>query len=140
MSESSTTPAYSGSQSSSTATAPQQYITNSPPQAPVVNESRFNTSDWALLAVGMILTGIIGYFSSLIAVKSDISENRQNVSVINAKVDHINSDLSEVKDDLDSLSEVVRVVDILSVRVNTIEKTVEKNNSEHHGSNGITRQ
>jgi hypothetical protein len=140
MNESSTTPAYSGSPSSSTAAAPQQYIGTSPPQEPAVNESRFNTSDWAILAVGMILTGIIGYFSSLIAVKSDIAANRQSVSVINVKVDHINSDLSEVKDDLDALSEVVRVADILSVRVNIIEKTVEKNSSQHHGSNGITKQ
>lgn len=64
MSDSSTTPPYSGAHSSSTAVPPQQYM---PPQPVAVgptqdNESRFNTSDWAIMGVGMILTGIIGYF------------------------------------------------------------------------------
>ena len=139
MSDSSTTPAYSGSPSSSTTTPPLHYTKKAPSQESGVNESKFNASELAILALTLILSGIIGYFASLMAVKSDIAENRQSVSVINVKVDHINSDLSEVKDDLDALSEALRVVDILSVRVNTIEKTVEKNSSEHHGSNAIAK-
>ena len=83
---------------------------------------------------------MIGYFSSLVVVKSDIAENRENISVINVKVDHINSNLTEAKDDLNALSDAVRAVDILNVRVNTIEKIGEKNSSRQYGNNGITKQ
>lgn len=139
MSNSSTNPPYANATTSSTAATPQQYI-GIPVQTPTQNsESRFNVSDWALMLAGMVITGLIGYFSSLIAVKSDIAENSKNISVMKEKVSHIDSELSSIKDDLKFLNKVTRETDILSVRLGNLEKYVEKQDLQVTSKSSITK-
>lgn len=140
MSSSSTNPPYANATSSSTAAQPQQYVGHSAPATPQNSESRFNSSDWGIMFVGMVLTGIIGYFSSLMAVKSDIAENRKDISVIEEKVININDDMKDAKDDLDSLSKIERATGILEVRFNSLEKTVERHSLQEVSNKGITSQ
>lgn len=131
MTDTPTTPPYSGAQSSSTPTLPQQYIQTSPPsEAPQNKESRYNFSDRIITTLVLIvLAAIVGYFSFLIAIKSDIAENRKDVSVVVEKVVHITTSLLDLKKDLDVLNRVQRKTDELSIRVNFLEKSVEKYSS-----------
>jgi len=149
-STSSTTQPFSSSTSSSTAAQPQQsipqYVVPVQPQAQSNDDSRFNISDWTIMAVGMVLTGIIGYFSSIMAVKSDIAENRKEISVVTQDVSHVQQDLSrieaDVKDiesDLKQVNELEKSTAILSVRLSNIEKDVMKNSKLANNNKGITR-
>ena len=131
MTDSPTTPPYSSAQSSSTPTPSQQYIQPQAPSAPIQKEEpRFNFNDWAILLVGMALTGLIGYFSSLMAVKSDIAENNKDISVSAEKITQITSELSDVKKNLTEVNIIQRKTDELSFRVHALEKNVEKNASQ----------
>jgi septal ring factor EnvC (AmiA/AmiB activator) len=149
-STSSTTQPFSSATSSSTAAQPQQsipqYVVPVQPQAQSNDDSRFNISDWTIMAVGMVLTGIIGYFSSIMAVKSDIAENRKEISVVTQDVSHVQQDLSrietDVKDiesDLKQVNELEKNTAILSVRLSNIEKDVMKNSKLANNNKGITR-
>jgi cell division protein FtsL len=129
MTDTPTTPPYSGVQSSSTLTSSQPYIQPLPLEVPQNKESMFNFSGWTTMLVGMILTAIIGYFSSLIAVNSDIAENRKDISVAVEKVVHITTGLSDLKKDLNVLNRVQRKTDELSIRVNVLENNLEKHSS-----------
>lgn len=140
MTDSPTTPPYSGSKSSSTPTPSQQYVQPQTPSATNPREeSRFNSSDWGIMLVGMVLTALIGYFSSLIAVKSDIAENKKDISVSSEKISNITSDLSDVKQSLSEINILQRKTDELSIRLNVLEKNVEKNSSQIYKQNSITK-
>lgn len=130
MTDTSTTPIYSEAQSSSTLVPLQQNIQQPlPSEVPQDKGSIFHFSDWAKMLVGIILTAVIGYFSFLIAIKSDIAENQKDVSVIIEKLVHITTGLSDLKKDLDVLNRVQRKTDELSIRVNILEKSLEKHSS-----------
>ncbi len=131
MTSTSTTSPYFGVRSSSTLAPSQQYIQTSPPsEAPRNKESRYNFSDRIITTlVVIVLAAIVGYFSFLIAVKSDIAENRKDVSVVVEKVAHITTGLSDFKKDLDVLNRVQRKTDELLIRVNILEKNLESHSS-----------
>lgn len=148
-STSSTTQPFSSATSSSTVAQPQQsipqYVVPLQSQAQSNEESRFNISDWTIMAVGMVLTGIIGYFSSIMAVKSDIAENRKEISVVTQDVSHVQQNLSrietDVKDiesDLKQVNELEKNTAIISLRLSNVEKDVIKN-SQLINNKDITR-
>jgi len=141
MTDSPTTPPYSGTQSSSTPTPSQQYFQNQPPSVPTQREeSRFNYNDWGMMVIGMLLTALIGYFSSLIAVKSDIAENNKDISVSSEKITHITSELSDLKTSLIKVNIIQRTTDEVSFRVKALEKNVEKIASKIDKQTGITKK
>lgn len=129
MTDTSTTPPYSGSQSSSTPTTTQQYTQPLPLEAPQNKESIFNR-DW-ITVITTVIVAIIWYFVFLMDVKSDIAENQKDISVTIEKVVHITTGLSDLKKDLDILNRVQRKTDELLFRVNTLEKSLEKHSSHY---------
>lgn len=120
----STTAPYSSSNLSSTNQAP-QYVpqTQSSSEA---NPSRFNTSDFVILGISMVLTGVIGFFSSLMAVNSDIAENKNQISVTAEKLSHIADKLDNTEDDLDKLDYVHKNLALIDMKINHIEKSIPK--------------
>jgi septal ring factor EnvC (AmiA/AmiB activator) len=148
-STSSTSQPFANATSSSTAAQPQQsipqYVVPVQPQQQTSDDSRFNISDWTIMAVGMVLTGIIGYFSSIMAVKSDIAENRKEISVVTQDVSHVQQDLSkietdvkDIENDLKQVNELEKNTAVLSVRLSNIEKDVIKNSQLASNKKGIT--
>lgn len=127
-----TTPPYSNfSYTSSTAQPPQQSVQQqfvAPPTTAAQTDSNtgLNTSDWLLMAAGMTITGLIGYFSSLMAVNSDIAENRKNISVIQTEVSHIKDDVSEASSDIKDAKKLSQQTAILKLRVDNMEKSYNK--------------
>lgn len=138
MSSTSTTPPYAAADTSSTPAPSQQFVpvmaATSQPQS---TESGFNFSDWGLMVVGMALTGVIGFFSSLIAVKSDIAANKENISVIKVQVEHLDKSVSALEIDIKNSGDTSQKAEILEVRINGIEKRFERHVSE---TNRITNK
>lgn len=129
MTGSSTTPPYSNTSSSSTPPAPQNYFQ---PQV-VSSENGGNGVDlnqWAILIVSMLLTGVIGYFSSLMAVKDDIAKNREGISVSEEKINNIASDVGDLKASFKSIDYLHKNVGILEVKVDSMSKELDKHSGQ----------
>lgn len=87
----------------------------------------------------MALTGVIGYFSSLISVKSDIAENKKDISVAVEKINHIESNVSDIKDSVLPVNNLERKVDVLDVKLQHLEKIIDKQSeSIAENTKGIT--
>lgn len=127
MTSTSTTPPYSGATTSSTPIPPQNYVLTPSTSLPTNNNSSpFNFNDWGILIVSMALTGIIGFFSSLIAVKADIAENKKDISVALERINHNQLETSSIKDTLKNLNSVDSRVSVLDTKIQNLEKTVER--------------
>lgn len=126
MTNTSTTPPYANTSSSSTVTPPQNYIPQPSATVPNGNGHTIDFNSWGVLLVSMALTGVIGYFSSLISVKSDIAENKKDISVAIEKINSIESHLSEVKSSVLPVNSLERKVDVLDVKLQHLEKTIDK--------------
>ena len=65
----------------------------------------------------MALTGVIGFFSSLIAVKADIAENKKEISVAFERIKHNQLETSGIKDSLRNLNSVDSRVSVLDTKI-----------------------
>ncbi|WP_313220865.1 hypothetical protein [Stutzerimonas nitrititolerans] len=127
MTGTSTTPPYSGATTSSTPIPPQNYVLTTSTSLPTSNNSSsFNFNDWGILLVSMALTGIIGFFSSLIAVKADIAENKKDISVTLERIKHNQLETSNIKDVLKNLNSVDSRISVLDAKIQNLEKTVDR--------------
>lgn len=57
----------------------------------------FNYEAWIIPVIGMALTGVIGYYSSMMSLKEEISSNREGVSVLENDMTHVKSNLARVE-------------------------------------------
>lgn len=135
MTSTSTTPPYSGATTSSTPIPPQSYtLTNQTPSPASNNSSSFDFNGWGILLVSMALTGVIGFFSSLIAVKADIAENKKDISVALERIKHNQAETSNIKDTLKNLDSVDSRLSVLDTKVQNLEKITDRQ-SAHQSSN-----
>ncbi len=51
----------------------------------------------------MILTGVIGYFSSLLQLKDEINDNRTKISVIQKEIEHVREDVKRMENDVSKI-------------------------------------
>ena len=122
---SSTTASYSGAQSSSIgrsthdAVIQQESILPAPPVAPQPS-NYISWEAWIIPVIGMALTGVIGYYSSMMSLKEEISSNRENVSVLKNDVVHIKSDLIRVESEAENGDDALRRSDRLEIRVENL--------------------
>ncbi|MGF1903442.1 hypothetical protein [Aliivibrio sifiae] len=118
-----TTAPYAGANSSTNQAPPYSPQTQSSPESIT---SRFNTSDFMILGISMALTGVIGFFSSLIAVNSDIADNKNEISITAEKLNHIADKLNNTEGDLDKLEYVHKNLAVIDMKINHIEKSIAK--------------
>ncbi|WP_305369476.1 hypothetical protein [Photobacterium leiognathi] len=117
---SSTTSPYSSLNTSSTNQEPNFIAPQTPTSSP--SEVRSHTTDFIILAISMVLTGIIGYFSSLMAVKSDISQNRENISVVTEKLNNALDKIDGTEGDLDKLKSLDKDLALINLKLTHLEK------------------
>jgi len=135
MTSTSTTPPYSGVTTSSTPIPPQSYtLNNQSPSTASNNSSSFDFNGWGILLVSMALTGVIGFFSSLIAVKADIAENKKDISVALERIKHNQIEASSIKDTLKNLDSVDSRLSVLDIKVQNLEKITDRQYA-HKSSN-----
>ncbi len=120
-STSSTTSPFSSSNASSTNHL--STFTAQTPTAPAERESRFNTSDFVILGISMVLTGVIGFFSSLMAVNADIAQNSKEISVISEKLSNALGKIDGAEDDLDKLKSMDKDLALINLKLSHLEKT-----------------
>lgn len=119
----STNPPYSGTTSSST-TAPSSNPIPSIAAAPHESVTDFSFTSKEVLVWGgtLVLTAVITYFSTLISVNSDIANNRENISIVTIKVDHLQDDLSSVEGDISNVESDVKKIGAIEVTISGLEK------------------
>lgn len=125
MNGNSTTPPFSGTATSTAPLAPSQYI-YSPPLAPtagVNGESKFPWSE-VITVAGFIVAGIVGYFSAIISLKSDIAENKENISVIKTSLDSLSGDVQRIEKGVGQTERLAQDQAGVVARLNALEKDV----------------
>jgi hypothetical protein len=142
MTDISTTPPYSSATSSSTPTAPQNYFPQQVGQKDAKSTgSGVDWNQWAILIVSMILTGVIGYFSSLMAVKDDIAKNREGISVAGEKISNIDSGMAELKTSVKAIEAINRNVVVLEVKIESLSRQLDKQSDQiEKNQQGITNK
>tara|TARA_Y100001949_G_C15890360_1_gene287856 strand:+ start:74 stop:310 length:237 start_codon:yes stop_codon:yes gene_type:complete len=73
-------------------------------------------------------------------VKTDIAENRKDISVASEQIHHISQNLDDAKDELELINELQRTSDVLKVRVASLEKNLDKHASHPASKDRITSQ
>jgi hypothetical protein len=72
------------------------------PHMPAGGESGLNAffDKWGVPLGGMLLTGIIGYFSALLPLKDNINENKTEISVAKKEIEHVKEDVKRMEGDV----------------------------------------
>lgn len=52
---------------------------------------------WGVPLGGMLLTGVIGYFSALLPLKDNINENKTDISVAKKEIEHVREDVKRME-------------------------------------------
>tara|TARA_R110001583_G_C5661291_1_gene409671 strand:+ start:3893 stop:4315 length:423 start_codon:yes stop_codon:yes gene_type:complete len=133
----STNTPYAGSTSSSSPTLPHDYVPAPITTSGSTSESGFSSKEIIMYGGGLVLTAVVTYFSMLISVNSDISSNRENISVLKSDVTHLQRDLEDAEKDISKNETASSTVGIIEVTVNGMQKQLDA----HIGSTdkGITR-
>jgi len=89
------------------------------------SESNFSFKEVFIFGGGLILTAVVTYFTTLIAVNSDISNNRESISLLNTNVTHLEGDLEGAVEDI-SKNEITSLeVIIIGERIKGLEKQID---------------
>jgi len=118
----STNTPYSNASSSSSPTPPHDYVPNSSLQPPQPQESGFSTKEVLIYGGGLILTAVVTYFSTLISVNSDISSNRESISVLKSGVEYLQRDVQRAENNIAKNQAAASRIGILEVKVDGLEK------------------
>lgn len=122
----STNTPYSSSNTSSSPMAPQDYVQKQDAQAVASgNESGFSFKEVLIYGGSLVVTAIITYFSTLISVNSDISNNRENILVLKTDVSHVQRNLESAERDINKNESVAAKVGIIEVKVSGLQKQLD---------------
>ena len=121
-----TTPPYVGTTQSNTIQPQYSQPTQQQPSIQNGSDAGINWINLFVTILCMILTGVVGYFSSLMSVKSDIAENKEHISVIETKVENINNTINDNKEDLKNINSISQKVAVIEVRTGALENTINK--------------
>ena len=123
----STTPAYSGTTSTNT---PPMYTPHQSTQSPALNQSsktrEIDYIEWLPVILGIVISGIVGYFMILMTVKDQIAENKQHISVVESQFENMKNDISDSKSDLKLIPELSKSNAVLEVKIENLENQINK--------------
>jgi hypothetical protein len=138
-SSTSTNTPYAGVSTSSSPTPPHDYIPTQSTLAPEKHDTGFTTKEVLIFGGGLVLTAVITYFSTLISVNADISNNRENISVIKSDVTHLQNDMVSAESDIAKNEAISSKVGILEVKVIGMEKQLDAHIGAANEKEGITK-
>lgn len=121
----STIPPYSNSGTSSVPPQPASYIPVASPTLQNSNESGFTTKEVLMYGGGLILTAVVTYFSTLISVNSDISNNRENISVMKSDITHIQENATKSENDIADIEKDALKIGVIEAKVTSLEKQLD---------------
>lgn len=138
-SSTSTNTPYAGVSSSSAPTSPHDYVPTQSSSPSNKSDSGFTTKEVLIFGGGLVLTAVITYFSTLISVNADISNNRENISVIKSDVSHLKNDMASAESDIAKNETVSSKVGILEVKIIGMEKQLDAHIGSTNKETGITK-
>tara|TARA_Y100001001_G_scaffold9318_1_gene8644 strand:- start:150 stop:479 length:330 start_codon:yes stop_codon:yes gene_type:complete len=97
-------------------------VPNPSPQPTQPQESGFSTKEVLIYGGGLILTAVVTYFSTLISVNSDISSNRESISVLKSGVEHLQRDVQRAENNIAKNQAAASRIGIVEVKINGLEK------------------
>lgn len=126
-----TTTPYSTQNSSSTPTAPADYFRGGGNNVVEKNtDSGIDWNQWGILIAGIILSGMVSYFVTLMAVKEDIAQNSKDISVVNEKLNNVSSGLVDMKSSVKDMEINHKNIGILEVKIDSLTKEMDKQSSQ----------
>lgn len=138
MSGTGTTPAFSGNQATSSTpdqNYPGQQYTGCPAangQGTPSNESKngLEVLNLVITVGGIIFAAIASYFFTLMAVKDDISTNRENTSNLQTELNHQNSTLQDIKSSIAKFENLNSMVIRLDEKFKNLNEKFTENNKK----------
>ncbi|RPA57239.1 hypothetical protein EGC86_20775 [Shewanella frigidimarina] len=121
----STNAPYAGATSSSSPALPHGYVPAPSPPPTSSGESGFSVKEIMIYGGGLVLTAVVTYFSTLMSVNSDISNNRENISLLKSDVAYLQRDLDGAEKDISKNETASSKVGIIEVTVNGIQKQLD---------------
>ena len=114
-------------QSSSAQTPPDQAVTAAQLSVtrPQPNEtSGWNTffEKWGVPLGGMLMTGIIGYFSAILPLKDDINENKTEISVAKKEIENVQENIKRMEDDVNAIPKINTEIAVMQEKLTFIKK------------------
>lgn len=91
--------------SSSTSLSTAQAVTAQSLPQPLMSPSGTSSINaffekWGVPLGGMLLTGVIGYFSALLLLKDSINENKTEISVAKKEIEHVREEVKRMEGDV----------------------------------------
>ena len=109
-------------QSSSTPVPFEQAITTAQlqphtPQAAINNNNNNFFEKWGVPIIGMILTGITGYYGALLQLKDNINDNKTEVTVTKKEVEYIKENVKRMETDVGKISNIITDIAIIRTKL-----------------------
>lgn len=118
---SSSTGASIPSPSSSTAQSPQAALLPNPTGAQTAGQQGFDwhafIKDWAIPVLLMILTGVIGFFSSVFMLSDKISENKNEITKVGTKLESITGDVGDLKNGQKDIQQIKIDIAVVKAKI-----------------------
>lgn len=134
----STNPPYSGFSASSTSPMLGAFYAK-PTAAPAsIDSSRLGVIEVGLAVVGILIAGLVGYFFTLMDVKADIAENRENISVLRVSLERLGKDVSDAEEKGQAVDKISESLAVIKMRVAYLERRADRldDRSDERGKSG----
>jgi hypothetical protein len=133
MSTSTTSTQTYSSASSSSPRDIQQAVTEASLPQPHVGPQPANKisfiEKWAIPIMGMVLAGVAAYFFAFVAVKEDISTNRQDIVILRNDLGYMSDKLSDLKNDVSQSKNNNSDILVLKTKVENLEYNLKEHNT-----------
>lgn len=99
-----------------------------PQQSPLPTSGKSNEwlEKWGVPIGGMIMTGIIGYFSAILPLKDNINDNKTEISVAKKDIEYIKEDFKRIEADISKVPEMKSDIAIIQTKLDMTENKNKK--------------
>ena len=86
---------------------------------PINDTSGFNIffEKWGVPLGGMVMTGIIGYYSAIIPLKDAINENKTEVSIAKKEIENLQEKIKQMEDNVDDISQINTQIAVINEKL-----------------------
>lgn len=143
MTSTSTGAPFAEATTSSLPPQPYQYINTQPSQgnsAQDTNGNGFTSKEVIVYFGGLVLTAVITYFSTLISVKSDISTNRESISIIKVDMDYAKKQLDGADKKIEQLNQETSKIAVIETKIQNFDRTLDKYINSNNSTNSNQKQ
>lgn len=113
-------------QSSSAQASPGEAVTAAQLIAPHPTDngtSNLSTLEkWGIPLGGMLMTGIIGYYSAMIPLKDEINENKTEISIAKKEIENAQENIKRIEDDIKDIPDINTKIAVINEKLTHAKK------------------